>query len=323
MRASKIPLALACVLAVLGLAGCDSFFEVENPTDIEADDLDNQNMTTALANSPHIAVAEWYDFAVEIGGLPGDGVIHASNNQGNLRPDRGTFGTFTQRAENLYNGLASAQWTARETTEKLRGLIDSPDSDARVARGYYWDALARVTLADLYERVTFDGGPPHDPPEVYRMAIDILETAASIGRSAGDMEVVAAAEATIARAYRSIYFDTGGNDASLFEEAAQHAQAALDAQSDFVFYARYAQPGSENGLFDALANGSTYDLMDPKIAYIEDPASGVEDPRVQHTDQQGVGSRGDTIYWQQKYTSRDDDIPVSSWEEAVDRKSVV
>lgn len=317
MRTSRILSLVTAVLAATALVGCDGLFEVENPTDIEETDLENPGMVGSLANSPHAAVAEYYDIAVVNGGLPGDEVIHASTNQGWLRLDQGTFSTFTQGAENLYNGMASAQWTARETTERLRELVDDPTSDGRVARGHFWDALARITLADLYERVTFDGGPALQPPEVYRAAIDILEETASIGRSAGDMEAVAAAEATMARAYRSLYYDyTSEQDPAFFEQARDHAQAALEAQPGFTFYVEYAQPGSSNGVYGALFQ-SDYNVMDPTTAYLEDPASGQPDPRVQHTEQQDLGSRGDPIFWPTKYGSRNDDIPVSKWEEPV------
>jgi hypothetical protein len=54
------------------------------------------------------------------------------------------------------------------------------------------------------------------------------------------------------------------------------------------------------------------------MANLEDPASGERDPRVQHTEQHGVGTRGGTpIYWQTKYPALASDIPVSRWQEPV------
>lgn len=316
MKVSKLKIFIPAMAVAFLFTGCDSFFEVENPTDIESESLNDESMIPSLANTPHASIADDYDIAVQYGGLPGDGLIHSSTNQGNLRLDNGTFSTFTQRAEDLYNSLAAGQWTAREATDKLRALVDNPESDARVAEGEYWDGLARVTLADLYERVTFDGGEPHSPTEVYQMAIGILETAASIGRSAGDMEIVAAAEGTLARVYRSLYYEGDGSEPALFDEAAAHAQAALDADADFRFDAQYAPPGSENGMVDATHNTFDYDVMDPRMANIEDPVSGQPDPRVQHSEFKGIGTQNDSLYAQNKYTSRDQGIPVSRWEEA-------
>lgn len=316
MKVSKLRVFIPALAVTLLFAGCDSFFEVENPTDIEAESLDDESMIPSLSNTPHAAVADDYDIAVQYGGLPGDGLIHSSTNQGNLRLDNGTFSTFTQRAETLYNNMTAAQWTARETTDQLRELVDDPGSDARVARGEYWDGLARVTLADLYARVTFDGGQPHSPTEVYQMAIDILETATSIGRSAGDMEIVAAAEGTLARVYRSLYYEGDESDPSLFDEAASHAQAALDATADFRFEAQYQPPGSENGMVAATHLTFDYDVMDPRLAGMVDPVSGQVDPRIQHSEFRGIGTQGDSLYAQNKYASRDEGIPVSRWEEA-------
>jgi tetratricopeptide (TPR) repeat protein len=312
-------LRLASVLTVmtpLALGACSGLFEVDNPTDILEEDLEDPAVATALANSAEAAVADVYDIVVQYGELPGDAVVHASTNQGNLALDRGILGEVNERAEALYNALAAARWTATEVTRRLEALVEDPSSNAAVARSYYWDALARITLADLIEEVPFDGGPPQPPAEVYVDAIELLQKAASTAQAAGATEYVAASYATIARAHRSLYFERDG-DMSAFQQAADYARRALEAAPDFVVFSRYAIPGSGNDLYGAWLGTVQYDVMDDDYANQIDPVSGLRDPRIQHSEFTGIVSTfGDSIYTQLKYPDRSSDIRVSSWQEA-------
>ena len=297
------------------LTGCDGLFDVDNPVDILEEELENERILPALVNSAEGAVARAYDIAVQYGELPGDGAIHVSTNQGNLALDRGILGEFNERAESMYNEMAAARWAATEVTGRLEALVADPATDAAVARAYYWDAVARITLADLVEEVPFDGGAPQTPAEVYRGAIALLEKSAAVSTAAGVPNYVAAAYGTAARAYRSLYFEGGGDMAS-FQRAREMAEKALAAKADFRLDIAYQTPGSSNGLYASWLGGTQYDVMDPVYANLRDPASGQRDERVKHSSLVTVMLSGDSVYTQLKYTSRDSDIRVSGWQEA-------
>lgn len=311
MRTSAWRLAVAA--AAIAVAGCDGLFDVDNPTDILEEDLANPELLETLANSAEGVVADVYDQIVITGGLPGDGVINASTNQADLRLDRGLLEGFNEGAEGLYNNLSAARWTASEVTRRLVEQVDNPQSDLRVARAKYWDAVARMALADIFEEVPFDGGAPQTPAAVYEGAISLLEAAVQ-GAQGSSPEYVAAAEATMARAYRSLYFERG-RDQSLFDQAALHARRALETKPDFITYARFQTPGSSNNVFRSLSEIRQV-TMASDYADLTDPASGMEDPRIQHGPQQGTGVVGDAIYPQLKYDNASADIPVSRWQEA-------
>ena len=312
-RMRPTTLALAAALA---LGACGDLFEVDNPVDILEEDLQDPAVLDALSNSAEGAVSRAYDLAVQYGELPGDGAIHVSTNQGNLALDRGILAEFNERAEDTYNELAAARWAATEVTRRLEELVDDPTSNAAVARSYFWDAVARITLADLYEEVPFDGGPPNPPVAVYEMAIDLLQNAANIAQAAEEEDLAAASWGTIARAYRSIHFERDG-DLSAFQQAAEAARRSLEIAPRFRMDLRFAVPGSGNGLFGAWQAEVQYDVMDPEYANRLDPVSGTRDPRIQHSDFSGlISTFGDSIFTQLKYDDRSSDIRASSWQES-------
>jgi hypothetical protein len=300
--------------APLLLGACDDLFNVDNPVDILEEDLDDPRTVPALSNAAEAAVAGAYDLAVLYGELVGDGSIHVSTNQGNLALDRGILGEFNERAEAVYNQMASARWTAGEVTRRLEALVKDPTKDAAVARSYYWDAVARITLADLHEEVPFDGGAPQTPVQVYEGAIQLLQKAADVAAAANQPNYVAAAYGTMARAYRSLYFERGG-DISQLQRAREAALKALAIKADYRIDVRYQTPGSSNRLYGSWLTSLNYDVMDPAHAYLRDPASKQLDPRVKHGPAVGA-TLGDSLYQQLKYSTRDTDIRVASWQEA-------
>jgi hypothetical protein len=150
-------------------------------------------------------------------------------------------------------------------------------------------------------------------------AIERFTAAASVASATEDRNLEAAAYGAIARAYRSLYYENlhngAGADPGLFQQAETFARRALDTQADFRISMRYGQPGPTNGVYQHLVV-NLYHRMDPAYAYPRDPASGLLDPRVRHTPLVGQGPRGDSIYFQEKFTDYGDPLPVSRAAEA-------
>jgi hypothetical protein len=310
---------LASAVSVLFAAGCGDIFEVENPTNILDEDLADPQLVSALASTPEVAVVAAYGNAVVYGELAGDAVYHASSRLSNMQIDDGFFTGFNERYEFVYNELGSATWVADEALRRLREMLPNPDNDVRVANAYFWGGVVRITLADLFEEVTFDGGPPMTPAAAIRNGVDYFQKAAQISTAAKDANLAAAAYGALARAHRSLYFEelheSGRSDPALFGQAEAFALQALSARPDFLVLARYALPGSNNAVRD-LSSGAFYDVMDPSYANLADPSSGQRDPRIKHSAQLGRGADGRALYNQEKYPDPSDDIPVSRWQEA-------
>lgn len=306
--------------ALLVLAGCDGLFEVDNPTNILDEDLTDPQLLDAIANTPQGALSLSYDFAVTWAELVGDAGFHASTRTSRLELDEGTMGSWNETYEQVYNDMSAGRWMADDATRRLEELLPNPQIDRRVGEAYFWTAIARITLADLFEEVTFDGGPPVTPRQVIRDAIERLEIAAQISGAAGDANYQAAALGSLARAYRSLYFEElhygSGADPQLFQQAEAYALQALSVRGDFRVDIGYSPPGSSNAVYAAYSTGNIYDNMDPRYANRIDPVGGGRDPRIQHRPLLTIATNGKEVYEQLKYDSHDSDIPVSRWQEA-------
>ena len=301
------------------MVGCEDFFEVDNPTNLIADDLNDPSLAEALGNAAETAVAGWYDDANVWAACMADECFLSGSGTFRILIEEGFTEGYNQLYDDLYNGLAAARWIADNVTERSTELSNSPTSDIRVARGHFWGGFARITLADLYRDVVYDGGPPITPVQAIQDAIAKFSEAAAIAQAAGDDDFAAAATGQIARAYRSLYwedFHHGAGGGTYFDQAATAAQQALALSSDYIEYVNYQEPGSSNDFFQNF-NSSVYTRMDPAWAYLEDPVSNEIDPRITHSEQEGTSLRGDwPVYLQWKYQDRSADIPASRADEA-------
>jgi hypothetical protein len=306
---------MGTVLVTILLIGCD-ILTVDNPGDIGAEDLDsNAAMLDALLYVAPAAGAEYYDDAIDVADVIADDMMQPGTNVDWLLPDQGDLETFVESVENLYNRLAEAWWNAQDATSRIADLVPDPTTHVAIARGYFWDGVLRVTMADLFEQVTFDGGPPFTPVQTYQDALPILADAAQVAQAANQPALQAAALATMARVHRSLYFEL--NDANELATAEQFATQALAVQATFRVDAIYNPPGSTNTLSGFSANFGSLTNRGVGLRYVNrlDPVSGVVDPRVRVTTQRGNGVHG-PYYFQLKYPERNSPIAVSRWQEA-------
>lgn len=305
---------LLCLL-VVGSA-CDDLLTVDNPTDILDEDLNNLQYADALANSAEGTLSLVYDAAVRYSDLAADGIMHVSNRRENVELDQGDFEGFNGRTEVVWDELSRARWTATEVTSRLTELVSSPSTDLRVARTKYWDGVARITLADYFREVPLDGGPPNSPTVIYEQAVTLLTEAAEIASAAGSTLYEAAAFGSLARTYRSLFYEGGATDMDILATAEEYAGRALALSPDFRLDLVYAPPGTQNGLGEGLRAIGQYDVMEDAWANTLDPVSGDPEPRIQHGPVELTSAFGDPVYTQLKYTSPSAPIPVSRWQEA-------
>ena len=301
------------------LISCEDF-KVENPTNILDSDLEDKGMANALGNTPEVAVAAALDDAIVWSAACSDEGFLSGSGTFRIMIDEGYMEGYNQQYDNLYNALASARWIAEDATRRLLELVDNPNTDIRVANGYFWNGIARLTLADHFEKVVIDGEAPITPMQTITSAIEKFQSAATVASGAGNTSLAAAAHGATARAYRALYYDEKWNsskdDMATFAKANDAAKAALAISGTYVEYANYAPPGAANFVYESV-NASRYNRMDPKYAYMKDPVSGEIDPRIKHGDKVNNSPRtGDPVYLITKYPNEGSDIPVSRADEA-------
>lgn len=313
MRCSRTGILVSSCLA-LSLSGCDGLFDVQNPGSISREVLDRPEMLAAMLNVPEAAGAENFGSFVWLSGLIADELMEPGTCSQRIVLDQGLIHADPSFTANYYDGLAEDQWHATEATRRISEGVDNPDSHPAVAKGHYWNAVIMLSRADLFEGVTFDGGPLHSPAEVYQMALDLLQKAVTVAKAAGETEYVAAAYGTMARAERSLFFETG--DGSHLASAAQFAAQALATKPDFRTDARYASSGRSNTLYGTTSRYGGCTGVGEHFSLWTDPASGMLDPRINVGEAEGTGPTGDIFQEYTKFPEPDSPISVSRWQEA-------
>ena len=308
------------LISSISLVAISCDFDVDNPGNIVDDQLSDAGLATALGNTPEVAVAAALDDAVVWSAACSDEGFLSGSGTFRIMIDEGYMDGYNQQYDNLYNALASARWIADDATRRVKELVSSPTSDVRVANGEFWGGMARMTLADHFEQIVYDGNAPITPVQAMTDAIAKFQAAAAVASAAGNNSLAAASHGAIARAYRAIYFDNKNensqDDMTTFKSASDAAKAALAISGSYVEYANYNPPGATNFVY-ASVNASRYNRMDPKYAFMEDPVSGQIDPRIKHGPKVNNSPRtGDPVYLITKYPDEGADIPVSRAAEA-------
>ena len=149
------------------MVGCDldDVFDVDNPTNLIAADLESQDLAEALGNAAETAVAEWFSELEVWNATMSDEAFVSGSGTFRIMCERGITEGYNQVLDDAYNGVAIARWIADNTTERSIALSGNPSSDIRVARGLFWGGFARMLLADHFVDVVYDGGPPRTPAE--------------------------------------------------------------------------------------------------------------------------------------------------------------
>lgn len=298
-------------LAVLATAACGDLFTVDNPGSLTVDDLEDPNLIPALAATPEGVICDAWDGTVAANALQSDDVTFISSFTFTELHMWGHMEGFNTTQNAVWNSLSSARWIAAEAISRLQ---EASPSDTSIVRGIYWEAFARIGMADHFKEVPFNGEAPLAPDVVLEQTLSTLDQVAQ----AGNPDLRAAALATKARVHRSLYFERG-REMGQMASAMQAAEAALAVKPDFYFACRYQQPGSLNSL-STYHQSITGVIIDPRNVAIKDPVSGEVDPR--------VGTRvgepelaappphtGD-VHRYFKYKGLDADLPASRWQEA-------
>lgn len=304
---------------VLVLAGCDGLLDVENPTNLQDSDLSAPMLETALSGSAEGNLAGPYSTAVVYGELLGDQIFHPAMQDYGILIDTGFRRRDNVMVAQAYTTMASARWIADDMVTRLTEMVADPSRHQGVAASYYWGAIARLTMAMYFEEVTYDAGAPITPAKAIADAVERLTSAAQVAKAGGNSNLEAGAYGSLARAYRSLYYEKlhygSGPDPALFQQAESFARQAISTKADFLVNIRYGQPGATNGIYGNL-NVDFYHRMAPWYAGRKDPVSGQADPRIVVSGSETPGARGDPRFWQGKYKSLGDPLPVSRAAEA-------
>lgn len=325
MTRSNISQIIIITIITLCFFGCDNLFDVQNPNFIKESQLQDPELIEPLSHTAQGTLSAIYGEVVEAGEMPGDGIMSAQTSASRQHlVDFGFYKDSYSYLATLWDDLSSTRWAAANATQRLIKLVKNPKSNIKVARSHFWLGIDMITEADMFRKIPFDGGKPQTPLEVYKDATKVLKKAAETAKAytaktGGKREgvtYIAASYATLARTYRSIYFEKGGDDISVFSKAAKYAKMSLKTDSKLNLKIIISPPGSENLIYDDVNRGNYFGIV-PSYVKLKDPVSGKLDPRIKTGDQKGVSNLAGNfkLFVELKYPSLGSDFPISRWQE--------
>lgn len=309
-------LALALV-GLVGLTACDSLLDVDLPGQVVAEDLNNPAIAQTLVLS---AIADFEcAFANYAAGtaLYGDEVIGASgwNNitvwdtRDRQSDNSGTNSCTVGNGYGIYRTLQTARFQGQDAFRRITGFGDVADKNSLLAQAKAYAAYSTLLLSEAHCRITF-AEIDADGTTIFGGALTRAEGFANaealfteaIGLASGD--ILFMAYGGRARARLNL-----GNMAGAESDALQvPAGFVMNATRSSVNLRRY------NHFFDDNQRDN-YWAVAPKFRNLD--FGGVPDPRMVAVDAARIAHDGVTDMWyQQKYLSLSQPIPITRWEEA-------
>ena len=304
--------ALLVPIAVLPLlAGCGDLLEVEAPSRVQAEDLENAAFAALLVRS---AVGD-FDCALATY-ITTVGMVADEFKAVNIYSAEA--GDYDRRAVNparqqyavnecggyggIYQPLSTAIWQADNALERLNGFTDAEVQDRAVltqtAQAYA--GYGRILLGESFCSAAINLSAELTSAQIFEQAEQLFTDAIS----GPDAELSHFARLGRARARLNL---------------GDHDNAVADAQSvpdGFVRVARYSEASSRSFNEVYNRNNRVYGIS-TEARWRDAHHMGVPDERVLTVNTGDLGPNGlDTVWVQQKYVDFDTPIPIARWEEA-------
>src|SRR5688572_20626672 len=178
-RASRRSLAVAA--ALVGVAGCSDFLNVENPNVIDVNAIDPIQDATALANSAQQNFAAAYGWLIMYSSwMTGETLVAETF------PTRNEFGRRDPAESN--GSLNGDVWTplslAAASTKIVLDLdLPTPETNLNRARSFLWRGYSFVFMAEHWCTGTVDAGPELTTAAMLDSAVANFTSAQTIGNA--------------------------------------------------------------------------------------------------------------------------------------------
>ncbi len=183
----------------LGSVGCAGIFDVENPNNVNADDLEVPSAAPALVNGTLSSVAASWSRMLALTSTATDEVRWIGSRQGWLKLDQGTISDpLNEFVDAAWITFGQARWLADETITKLEGFQSAGEllEPTDLARIYLYGGVVYTLIGDSWDDFVLsdraEEGPPIGPENMSRMydtAIEYLTKGVTIARSEGASEL--------------------------------------------------------------------------------------------------------------------------------------
>ena len=300
---------LSIGLLSFGVASCD--FDVVNIASVGEETLEDVAVIPLLLASAEAAVQAGWIRGTLMSGLAADEYFWGATCTPQELIDVGIWDvTNIGRGGALnesWTTIARNQWITQDMHERIVELEGA--GAANLAWTGLWRGMMRIVQADLYTPVTYLGGAAVTTLTAYTGTIPILDLAQVDG--AGDSEVLSYILGVKARLKHTIWIETGMTDAAMLAAAVTDADAALAQDANFDWQIPYGT-AANNPLFGSQSYSPTVEIRNHL-----DAVTGAQDPRAPFGDFIEIGTIfvTDSIFQQEKYTSRTVPVTLVKWQE--------
>ncbi len=197
---------------LLALTGCD-ILDVSNPNNLVEEDIQSIKAAEAVVNGALSLAAIGIPDIWEVYMVASDQLTWIGSRDAWGALDQGFVSNpDNEFADSAFPNLAQARWMADEATEIVQGHVDAgePGLEATLARGYLVAGAVYTTIGEVQQDFAFSdklvAGAPIGSAAmlgVFDSAVQRLDQAVTLARSAGDAELEARALAMRARAKQS------------------------------------------------------------------------------------------------------------------------
>jgi starch-binding outer membrane protein, SusD/RagB family len=325
--------AVAAVAATLALGACNAFdrlLEVDTPSQIPLEVLNDPVMATLLVNGVMADFECAFGAYTVLGGILGNELIETSPTANRWPYDRravlssdALYGTFGCAAIGVYTPLSTARWTADRVMGQLEGWTDAQmaqgvNRSLLLATAAAYSGYAHVIMGEGFCSAAFDLGPEIQSQGIFARAEERFTRAIQAANAVQGTATQNAAAASIrnmahvGRA-RARLNQSGQTPAKLGEAA---ADAAL-VPDGFIRNATASAVESRRENRVVRQNGPLSNVTSVDPRYHNLTVGGVPDTRVVVVNGNRVAPNDVIQVWEQrKYTALNSPIPLATWREA-------
>lgn len=269
----------AVALVAGGCSQVDELLEANNPEEIREDQLSDASLVKVLVNSVTGALAELYDDPlIWRGSMITDEQVSGINWEDTARLNLRLVPFNGGDADGMFSALSRYRFMADSVSGRLRNLLETPNSDARLAETLAHAGYSFVLMAETMCEATINVGPDiFSPVELAGLAVPRFQEAIAIAQAAGGdgEDILNLARTGLARA------------ALLMGDDALVMQAAAQVPFDFTWWVEYKDNVNSNSMEGNVTGGNHNLGVHPHFLNgpfgTQDIVATQTDPRIQHT----------------------------------------
>ncbi|MFU8811709.1 MAG: RagB/SusD family nutrient uptake outer membrane protein [Balneolaceae bacterium] len=299
---------MAVGVALLLFVSCDSLLDVDTPSFVSAEDLENPELAelivTGAASDFEFAFQGYVLTSAIFGNELGDATFTAARWEVDQRRIRPASTRYVNAADfGVYSPLSTARFAADDALRRLDGWTDQQvqNRTALIARAAAYSGYSHLLMGEAFCTAAFDLGPEIPREDVFNRAVDRFNRAITAAQSAGETDILHMASVGLGRALLNL------------GQTGPAANAVSAVPDGFRFdVSASAESGRRNNRIFAQFNGQSV-TVNPGYRDLE--VEGEPDPRVP-VEFDGVNSAGTEVFITTKYGGFGTPIPLARAAEA-------